>query len=138
VDGFSGILMRAGMDRVLAFVLPSLIASLFFVAILYLFYMRVLRSWPLALLACTLFFTNGGAGFMDLVWDLVEAPSLDLLLYPPREYTYFPKRHIVWINIISSEMLPQRSLLFGMPLALAIFTAVWRYSQRGFADVSRT
>ncbi len=37
-DGLSGLLMRAGMDLIPAFVIPSLIASLALVALLFVFY----------------------------------------------------------------------------------------------------
>ena len=137
-DGLSGLLMRVGMDRVGAFVLPSIIASLVLVALLFVFYELLLRSPKLALLACALFFTNGGVGFLEFVSELAREPALDTLLLPPREYTYFPKQHIWWINIVSSELLPQRALLLGMPLGLMLLIALRRHIESGFENVSRT
>jgi len=135
-DAISGLLMRAGMDLVWAFVLPSIAASLALVSLLYFFYALLLGSWRAALLASTLFFTNGGAGFVRFATDLAREPSLRLLSLPPREYTYLPDQGIQWINIISSEILPQRALLLGVPLALAVLISIWRYHQRGFENVS--
>jgi len=136
-DGLSGLLMRAGMDRVPAFVIPSLIVSLVLVALLFVFYESLLRSPKLALLACVLFFTNGGLGFLEFASQLAREPSLGTLLLPPREYTYFPNRHIWWINIVSSELLPQRALLFGVPLGLLLLIALRRHVESGFERVSR-
>jgi len=135
-DAFSGLLMRAGMELVWAFVLPSIAASLALVSLLFLFYAMLLGSSRPAVLASTLFFTNGGAGFLLFARDLARSPSLQLLRFPPREYTYLPEQGIQWINIISSEILPQRALLLGVPLALVVLISIWRYHQRGFENVS--
>jgi hypothetical protein len=134
-DALSGLLMRAGMERIGAFLLPSVVASLLLVALLAVFYRRRLGSAWAALLAATLFFANGGVGFLQLVAELVAEPSLDLLRIPPREYTYFPGSGIHWINIVSSELLPQRAMLLGIPVALAVLIGVCRYHQRGFDGV---
>jgi len=135
-DAISGLLMRAGMELCWAFVLPSIVASLALVSLLFLFYALLMGSSRGAVLASTLFFTNGGAGFLLFAADLARQPSLSLLRFPPREYTYLPDHGIQWINIISSEILPQRALLLGVPLALLVLISVWRYRQRGFEKVS--
>jgi hypothetical protein len=136
-DGLSGLLMRVGMDRVWAFLLPSVIASLALVALLFVFYELLLRSPKMALLACALFFTNGGVGFLEFASELAREPALGTLLLPPREYTYFPDQHVWWINIVSSELLPQRALLLGIPLGLMLLIALRRYVESGFEGVSR-
>ena len=135
-DALSGLLMRAGMERVWAFVLPSAAASLVLVGLLYLFYWMLLESWRAAALASTLFFTNGGAGFLRFAIDLAHEPSLRLLRFPPREYTYLPDHGIEWINVVSSEILPQRALLLGVPLGLAVLIGVLRYRRSGFRSAS--
>jgi hypothetical protein len=135
-DAVSGLLMRAGMELVSAFVLPSIVASLALVSLLFLFYALLLGSSRAAVLASTLFFTNGGAGFLQFAADLAREPSLRLLRLPPREYTYLPEHGIQWINVVSSEILPQRALLLGVPLALLVLISAWRWRQRGFENVS--
>jgi len=135
-DAISGLLMRAGMELVWAFALPSIAASLALVSLLFFFYALRMGSSRAAVLASTLFFTNGGAGFLQFAADLAREPSLRLLRLPPREYTYLPEHGIEWINIISSEILPQRALLLGVPLALLVLISVWRWRQRGFENVS--
>jgi hypothetical protein len=135
-DALSGLLMRGGMDRISAFLLPSIAASLALVGLLFLFYLLLLRSSRAAVLASSLFFASGGVGFLRFAADLAREPSLRLLLLPPREYTYLPEHGIQWINIVSSEILPQRALLLGVPLALVVLIGVWRARQRGFEKVS--
>jgi uncharacterized membrane protein YobD (UPF0266 family) len=135
-DGLSGILMRFGVDRIDAFVLPSLAVSLALVAVLVAFYQQVLRSPRLVFLACALFFANGGMGFVAFADELAHDPAWETLLLPPHEYTYFPDQHVWWINIVSSELLPQRALLFGLPLGLAVLIALRRWAESDFARAS--
>jgi hypothetical protein len=136
-DALSGLLMRVGMDRVGAFLLPSVIATLVLLVLLFVFYEQLLRSPKLAFLACTLFFTNGGLGFLKFATDLAQDPNLEMLFLPPREYTWLTDFDIKWINIVSSELLPQRALLLGIPLGLMVLIALRRYVASGFAGVSR-
>jgi hypothetical protein len=135
-DALSGLLMRAGLDRVGAFVWPSLLASLLLVALLYAFYARLLHTPRRALLATTLFFTNGGLGFLLFASDLARGPSWDMLAVPPREYTWLEPKHIEWINIVTSELLPQRGLLLGLPIGLAVLLMLLRYRASGFASAT--
>jgi hypothetical protein len=135
-DALSGLLMRAGLDRIRAFLLPSLFASLALVALLFAWYALLLRRSLPALVAETLFFANGGLGFLSFAADLALQPSLESLLLPPREFTYLPAHHIEWINIISSEFLPQRSFLLGMPVALLVLIGIQRHAASGFERAS--
>jgi len=135
-DAVSGLLMRVGVDRVAAFVVPSLLASLLLVALLYAFYARLLPTPGRALLATTLFFTNGGAGFLLFASELAEKPTGALLAVPPREYTWLPDHHVEWINIVTSELLPQRGLLLGLPIGLFVLLVLLRHRPSGFRDLS--
>jgi hypothetical protein len=144
-DALSGLLMRAGMGRPGAFLVPSVVASLVLVVLLFVFYEQLLRAPKLAFLACTLFFTNGGMGFVLFASEVIDSVgsgaegmqrALEMLSLPPREYTYIPRHHIHWINIVSSELLPQRAFLLGIPLALAILIPLRRHVETGFREIS--
>jgi hypothetical protein len=126
------------VDRVGAFVWPSLLASLALVALLYAFYARGLRTPGRALLALTLFFTNGGLGFLLFASDLSRDPSWALLAVPPREYTWLEPQRIEWINLITSELLPQRGLLLGLPIGLTVLLVLLRHQASGFAHATPT
>ena len=72
---------------------------------------------------------SGGAGFVKLSKDLDSSGRgiLDLLFHLPKaEYTIIPNTALRWGNAISSLLLPQRSLLMGMPLALIAITLWWK------------
>lgn len=135
-DAISGLLMRAGLDRVDAFVWPSLLASLALVALLYAFYARQLAAPGRALLALTLFLANGGLGFLLFASDLARSPAWASLAVPPREYTWLLEHHIEWINIVTSELLPQRGLLLGLPIGLGVLLVLLRQQATGFAHAS--
>lgn len=136
-DAISGLLMRAGLDRVEAFVWPSILTSLLLVGLLYAFYARRLEAPGRALLALTLFFTNGGLGFLLYADDLRRTAGAAGLTFPAREYTWLPEHHIEWINLVSSELLPQRGLLLGLPLALGVLVTLLRWRSEGFEHTSR-
>lgn len=135
-DAISGWLMRAGVGRVAAFIVPSLIQNLALVALVYVFYLRVLTLPMRAFLATSLFFTNGGMGFLRYLADFAREPSFSALALPPAEYTWLPDYGIEWINIVTSELLPQRSLLLGMPIALFVLIVLIRPRSGRLSDVS--
>jgi hypothetical protein len=134
-DAISGWLMRAGVSRVPAFIVPSLIQNLALVALVHLFYARTLERPRHALLATTLFFCNGGLGFLLYAGDFFAAPSLATLALPPREYTWLPEYGIEWINIVTSELLPQRAFLLGMPIALFVLVTLLRPRPGGLSQL---
>lgn len=125
-DLISGILMRVGIDLVSAMILPSIIFSILLVFGLIKFYKLLLKT-PMAIsLAVFLFLLNGGLGFL---WFLQDTQSLGwgILFNFPREYTHLSKEaNIEWINIITSEFIPQRGFLLGLPLALFVLGTFWK------------
>lgn len=134
-DLISGLLMRAGVDIVTAFVLPSLLTTVGLLAALLVFYRGVLGTHARAALALTLWLCAGGLGFWYFIQDVSHA-GLAALWFPPQEYTYLPDRHIELINFITSELLPQRSLLLGMAVGIAWLSVLLRWQRRDFSDVS--
>jgi hypothetical protein len=135
-DAITGLLMRAGVDRTMAFVLPSVVTTLILIGLLYSFYFLLLRQPGRSLLAMTLFFTNGGLGFLFFVRDLVEARSLSVLSFPPRGYSLLREYDIAWANIVSTQILPQRGTLLGLALGLAVLVPIVRADRTRFAGTS--
>jgi hypothetical protein len=86
-------------------------------------------SWAAAL-ATLLFLLNGGLGFIDLPRDLqTSGKSLWHFLGSLEiNYTHLPARGLVWPNVITDMLLPQRTSIFGFALGfiiLTIFVVVW-------------
>ncbi len=135
-DAISGWLMRAGVGRVPAFLIPSWIENLALLALVYIFYVRVFGTPMRAYLATGLFFCNGGMGFLHTLSRFASDPSFAQSAFPPVESTWLPEYGIEWINIVTSEVLPQRSLLLGMPIALCVLVVLIRARPGGLGDVS--
>ncbi|MCK6468744.1 MAG: PA14 domain-containing protein [Candidatus Brocadia sinica] len=134
-DMISGLLIRLGVDQVPAFIIPSIITTIFLLIALYLLYSFILKSGWQALTALTLFFAGGGMGFYWFVQDFSKKPSWKTILFPPKEYTHIGENCIEWINVFSGQLVPQRALLLGMPIMLVMLTILLKWMQRHFRDV---
>lgn len=78
-----------------------------------------------------MFFFNGGLGFLYLFRDWRNSGKglVEFWSHLSVNYAHMPSEGIVWANVIADGLLPQRTLLFGMPIALMIFTLLilfWR------------
>lgn len=114
----SGLLMRAGADRISAMVIPSIVTSFVLLAVLYRFYNTLLESRRQAYAAVTLFFMSGGLGFLYYLQDVYPMHSLRDVYFPVREYTFLENKGIYFFNIFPAELLPQRSFLLGLTVGL--------------------
>ena len=123
----SGLLMRAGADRISAMVIPSIVTSLFFLAILYRFYNNILKSRRQAYAAITLFFMSGGLGFLYYIQDVFQIFLLKAVYFPVREYTFLEDKGIFFRNVFPAELLPQRSFLLGLPVGLFLLLFLMRW-----------
>jgi hypothetical protein len=132
-DAISGFLMRLGLNDISSFLIPSVATTIFLLVILYFFYSKVLNSAWQAFFAVTLFFANGGLGFWFYIQDALKDSTA--LSFPPREYTHIAAKGIEWINIVSSEMIPQRAFLLGLPLTLLIIYRLISWVEKDFHQV---
>jgi hypothetical protein len=123
----SGLLMRAGADRTSAMVIPSIVTSLFFLAVLYFFYNTILKSRRQAYVAITLFFMSGGLGFIYYIQDVIRMHSLKAVYFPVREYTFLEDKGIYFRNVFPAELLPQRSFLLGLAIGFFLLLLLMRW-----------
>lgn len=130
----SGFLMRAGLDPVSAMVLPSILTSFLLLAALYLFYRDILKSARQAYAAVTLFFFSGGMGFIYYFQDVFKAGTLKAAWFPMREYTYLEDKLVFFRNVFPGELLPQRSFLLGLPVALLLLWVLMHWLSRDRSD----
>ena len=114
VDAISGLLIKSGLDQVASFVIPSIVLSLLLIIVLYTFYFEHLKSPKQAFLALTLFLANGSLGFIYFFSEQGDYSRLD-------------NHDIYWYNIVSCELLPQRSFLLGIVLALTIIILLQKW-----------
>ena len=80
-----------------------------------------------AKLACAIVFLSGGFGWWMLIREMSQsAEPARLLLKLPHDYTVMTGTPWRWGNLITALLIPQRSLLLGLPLAALVFTLLAR------------
>lgn len=123
----SGILLKLGAPLVHSFVIPSFIFSILMILALLWFYTTVFKSRAVALIASLVFLCNGGVGFYYFGQDILNSPApLQTLLNPPHEYTRYDDKHLKWISVIDSMIIPQRAFALGFPLAVIALGLVYQ------------
>lgn len=126
VDYLSALLLKLGAPLREAMLLPSFLLSLVFVTSLLLFFKTIAQNSKTAALATFLFLFNGGLGFLWFFADFQKS-GWDIFSSLPREYTHLNTlANIEWINIVTSEVIPQRGFLLGLPIALFNLSLFWR------------
>ena len=134
IDFLTAFFARAGAGWPAAFFVENLTLALALVGLVEVMTRRLTGDRLAARLAPVIFFFNGGFGFLNFFGDLSQAPAgwLRMLTGLPGTYTInaelmlgatvVPLR---WGNIFTTLLIPQRSLLFGLPFAALIVTLWW-------------
>ncbi len=96
------------------------------------FSLKVIGNKLAACLVLFLFFFNGGLGFLYFLNDLQNSNSnfFQFIQALPRDYTALKDLGFFWINVVLSMLLPQRSFLLGLPVAILILYIFWDLSER--------
>ena len=134
-DSVSASLYLVGAPLNLAYALPMWLAMGQVIFGFLLFAARLLGSWNKGLLAWTLFFFNGGLGFVYFLgggWENFTRIFTEFYQTP----TNLAAENIRWVNVVVDMMLPQRALLFGwgvlFPLLYLLYRAVFEGRKRYF------
>lgn len=111
-----------------AYILPTVVGALNVFAGGFLFFSSWLKSCKKAALAWTLFFFNGGFGFMYFLDGLRQGSTnftriFDTLYQTP---TNLNDKMIRWVNTVCDMMIPQRASLFGWMMLFAILFLLYR------------
>lgn len=134
-DSVSASLYLVGAPLNLAYALPMWFAMGQVIFGFLLFAAQLLGSWNKGLLAWTLFFFNGGLGFVYFLgggWENFTRIFTEFYQTP----TNLAAENIRWVNVVVDMMLPQRALLFGwgvlFPLLYLLYRAVFEGQKRYF------
>jgi hypothetical protein len=127
VDFVAACFVRAGAGLREAMLLENFVLGMSFVGLLHRWGLELLRDRIAALLTPLLVVLSGGLGWVLL---FVEARGrsggiLDVLAQPTHSFTIIPETTWRWGNAVTSLLLPQRSFLLGLPLAIIVFTQWW-------------
>lgn len=146
-DFQSALLVVLGINLHTALVATAVPLALTLTGLFYFFALRLLalsaalavaRARIAAALATLLFFLNGGLGFIYFLRDWRGSGKSFAAFISSLETNYanLAEKGILWTNVIADGLLPQRTSLFGIPLALMIFTLfgiVWSETGAGAA-----
>ena len=133
-DAISGLLIRFGFNIVYAFILPSILLSLLFLFIFYKLAFKLSKSGIVSFLSINIFLFGGGLGFVHFLnYDLYSFLSTFTIV---RQYTQLKELKIAFINPITSELLPQRAFLLGLPITLLILHTLYSWCVIKFKNVN--
>lgn len=126
VDYLSSLFLKLGFDLIPSMLSVSYFLSIVLIVTLFNFFYTFTQNPKTASIAIFLFLFNGGLGFMWFIADFYEK-GWRIFANIPREYTHLPElANIQWINLITSEFIPQRGFLLGLPIALFTLTIFWK------------
>jgi hypothetical protein len=127
-DFLTAMFVQAGAPMREALVVPSVLVAAAFVGLLYRWTADLTGSRGAAWLVPPLVLLSGGFGWWLFVSEAArhEAGLWHLLTHLTRDYTIRPGHEWRWGNVTTTLLVPQRALLFGLPLAIAVFHQWWR------------
>lgn len=126
-DFLTAMLVRAGASMAAAMWLQNMVLALAFIGLLHHWTRAFTGNRLAAVFAPLLVIFSGGLGWWLLMQDLrvSDGGLLSLLAHLPRDYTIVNGTIFRWGNSLTTLLLPQRSFLFGLPLAVTIFYLWW-------------
>lgn len=126
-DVLTAMLIRAGAGTIGAMWLQGLLLSLALAGLMHYWTLLLTRSRLAAVIAVALVLFSGGLGWSWMLLDLHNSDHglIPLLGNLPHDYTITSDGLFRWGNSLTALLVPQRSILFGMPLAILIFCQWW-------------
>ncbi|HEY1938232.1 MAG TPA: hypothetical protein VGJ33_09890 [Candidatus Angelobacter sp.] len=140
VDFFAAMLVRAGAGIIAAMWLQNMVLALAFVGLLHYWTLLLTRNRLAGVIAPLLVLFSGGLGWWLLFSDSSSGDGLfSTLANLTHDYTIIPNSILRWGTSLTTLIVPQRSILFGLPLAVTIFCQWWRaISQQENTQTSST
>ena len=128
-DFLTAMLVRAGIPVARAMYMLNLLLAISFVGLMHYWTVQLTRDRLAGIIAPVLILFSGGLGWWLIFRDVRASDSGigGLLQHLPRAYTIENASGALlrWGNSLTTLFVPQRSILFGLPLALVIFSLWW-------------
>jgi len=125
VDFLAAMMVRAGAGVIFAMWLQNMVMAMALVGLLHYWTILLTRNRLAGVITPLLVLFSGGLGW----WLLFSEGSSDgffaTLGNLQHDYTIVPNSILRWGNSLTTLFVPQRSILFGMPLAINIFCQWW-------------
>ncbi|HZI58181.1 MAG TPA: hypothetical protein VFF39_15470 [Verrucomicrobiae bacterium] len=125
-DFLTAMLMRCGTGVISAMWLQNMVLALSLVGLLHYWTLLLTRNRLAGILAPMLVLFSGGMGWWLLFSDANGSDGFfSMLANLSHDYTIVPSSILRWGNSLTTLFVPQRSILFGLPLAITIFCQWW-------------
>jgi uncharacterized SAM-binding protein YcdF (DUF218 family) len=126
VDFLTAMLVRAGAGMIAAMWLQNMVLAISLVGLLHYWTLLLTRNRLAGLIAPLLVFFSGGLGWWLLFSDVAGGDGFfSTVGNLQHDYTIVPNSILRWGNSLTTLFVPQRSILFGLPLAITIFCQWW-------------
>jgi len=127
VDFLTAMLVRAGAGLIAAMWLQSMVLAVSLVGLLHYWTLLLTRNRLAGVIANLLVIFSGGLGWWLLFSDVGSSGDgfFSMLGSLQHDYTIVPNSILRWGNSLTTLLVPQRSILFGLPLAITIFCQWW-------------
>ncbi|HXW92781.1 MAG TPA: hypothetical protein VEK33_19690 [Terriglobales bacterium] len=127
-DFLSAMFLQAGASLTVAMWVPNFALAMALVGLMHYWTLELTRDRLAGVIAPVLILWGGGLGWWLLFRDVRGSDSgiVDLLWHLPRDYTIAGDTIWRWGNPLTALFVPQRSILFGVPIAIVIFTLWWQ------------
>jgi hypothetical protein len=147
IDFLTAFFIRCGADWRSAFFVENIALALSLVCLIEVLTLKIFKNVIAARIAPVIFLFNGGLGFINFFRDFgAQTASLfDFLVHLPNTYTMNAELALAtgnvplrWGNVFTTLLIPQRSMLFGLPLVAMIITLWWMsYGEENDARTKR-
>ena len=126
-DFLTAMLTQAGAPLFTALWMQNLILALALVGVIQYWTVQLTRERMAGFIAPVLLLLSGGLGWWLWLRDasVSDFGLLGLLQHLPRSYTIGGDSILRWGNTLTTLFIPQRSILFGLPLAVIVFSQWW-------------
>ncbi|HEV2765403.1 MAG TPA: hypothetical protein VGV38_20640 [Pyrinomonadaceae bacterium] len=134
VDFVAAMFVRAGASLRGALFWQNFVLALAFVGLLHRWAWELTRDRAAAIWTPVLVLLGGGLGWLKFLkeWRETGVSLFDLLARLPHDYTIAPGETIFRLgNALTTLLIPQRTLLLGLPLAILVWTLWWKATGDG-------
>jgi hypothetical protein len=143
VDFVTAMFVRAGATLQGALFWQNFALALSLTGLLHRWAQTLTRDRAAALLTPALVLLSGGFGFTEFLREAAASGQgiMGMLKELPHDYTigaFMGPLGYRWGNAITTLLIPQRGLLFGIPLALIVWTLWWKATEGEEANAQRS
>ena len=139
-DFVAAMLVRAGASMRNAMFLQNMVLSLSLVGVLHRWTLKLTRDRLAGLVAPVLVLFSGGLGWKLFIDEFrIGNRGISAMLWDlQHDYSIMDGNVYRWGNALTTLFITQRSILFGLPIAITIFTQWWlSLNEQETADVRR-